>query len=328
MMALSLPFTHSRADETLRIGMIGLDTSHCEALANVFNNPDHPDHVPGGKVVLAYRGGSDDLEASYSRIDRFTQNMQEKFGVELVDTIEELCQRVDAVLLTSVDGRKHLEQVRPVIEAGLPVFIDKPMAASLADVVEIFGLAKAKGTPVFSSSAYRYYPGLVALKGTDVGERRGAISYGPALFDNVHPDLFWYGVHPAEALFAVMGTGLQSIVRVYTEDTDVVTGIWSGGRIGTLHGIRNARAPSKVILFGEKGLAEQEPGGGYRILAQEIMAFFQTGIPPVRPEETIELFAFLDAANESRRLGGAVVDIEAYLVRHGYHRPKDPGTGE
>lgn len=310
----------ARADGVLRLGMIGLDTSHCVAFTTILHNAEHREHVPGGRVVATYPGGSDDIEASWSRIDNFTRQMQERFGVEMVDSIEELGQRVDAVLLTSVDGRKHLEQARPVIQAGLPLFIDKPMAASLADVLEIFRLAKAAGVPVFTSSAYRFYPGLIELGQADVGERRGAISYGPAQIQETHPDLFWYAIHPVEALFTVMGTGLESIVRIHTRDTDVVTGVWSGGRVGTFRGIRNARAPNRVILFGQNGVAEQGPGAGYGGLMREVMAFFQTGIPPVSPEETIELFAFMEAADESRRLGGAVIDIGEYLSRHGYER--------
>lgn len=275
----------------LRLGMIGLDTSHVTAFTELLNNPTNKNYVPGGKVVAAFKGGSPDLPSSADRVEGYTATLRDKYGVEIVPTIEELCQKVDAVLLESVDGRPHLEQARPVIKAKKPLFIDKPVAGSLRDALEIFRLAKEAGVPVFTSSSYRYYESMQKLKAQDVGEIKGAISYGPCSLEKTHPDLFWYGVHATEALFTIMGTGCQSVVRVSTADTDVVEGVWNGGKIGTLRGIRNARADHKVIVFGTKAIAQQEGSGDYAPLVREIMKFFQTGVAPVSPEETIEMFA-------------------------------------
>ena len=299
--------------DSLRIGIIGLDTSHVIAFTKLINDDTDPKHVPGGRVVAAFRGGSDDIESSYSRIDGFTERLEKEFGVSIVDSIEALCDRVDAILLESVDGRPHLEQVRPVFAAGLPVFIDKPVAASLEDVLEIFRLAKETDTPCFTSSSYRYYESLRKLLAIDVGEVRGAISFGPCHLEPTHPDLYWYGVHPVEALFTVMGTGCETVTRIHTADTDVVTGIWNDGRVGTLRGLRNQSTPHKVIVFGTKKVAEQEGGGDYAPLVAEIMQFFKSGIAPVAPEETIEMFAFMSAADESKRRGGVPVSIAEVL---------------
>src|SRR5690606_19544823 len=148
---------------------------------------------------------------------------------------------------------------------------------------------------------YRFYQSMLDLQKKEIGELKGAISYGPASKEPHHPDLFWYAVHATEALFTVMGTGCETVTRVATPDTDVVTGAWSGGKVGTLRWLRNASTPHKVILFGTKAVAEQEGGGGYAELVLEIMAFFQTGPPPVPPEETIEMSAFMEAADESKR---------------------------
>jgi hypothetical protein len=301
----------------LRIGMIGLDTSHVGAFTELLNNPASKNHVPGAKVVAAFKGGSPDVESSRTRVDGYTKALQEKYGVKIVPTIEELCREVDAVMVMSVDGRPHLEQVRPVIAAKKPVFIDKPMAGSLKDVVTIFRLAKVANVPVFSSSSYRFYDSLVELKKMDVGELKGAISYGPCSYEDHHPDLFWYGVHATEALFTVMGTGCETVTRVATPDTDVVTGVWKGGKVGTLRGLRNASAPNKVILFGAKSVAEQKGSGDYAPLVREITAFFKSGTPPVSAEETIELFAFMEGADESKRQGGKPVSIADVLRKAG-----------
>jgi hypothetical protein len=300
----------------LRIGLIGLDTSHVIAFTRLFNDTNAADHVPGGTVVAGFKGGSPDVEASWSRVDRYTEQLRREFGVRIVDSIEELCRQVDVVLLESVDGRPHLDQARPVIQAGKRLFIDKPLAGSLGDAIEIFRLAEAHGVPVFSASAYRYYESLKALQAAKVGDVRAVISYGPAHLEPHHPDLFWYGIHPTEALFTVLGAGCQSVVRTATPEIDVVTGTWFGGRVGTLVGLRTGATPHQVIVFGSQGVAAQEGGGDYAPLVREIMKFFQTGVAPVSPQETLEIFAFMEAADESKRRGGVPVRLEEVLQRH------------
>jgi hypothetical protein len=314
--AVLIPATAAFAAD-LRIGIIGLDTSHVTAFTKLLNDPADKNHVPGGKVVAAFKGGSPDIESSWSRVEGYTRQLQTNFGVAIVDSIEALCGQVDAVMLESVDGRPHLEQARPVIRARKPLFIDKPVAGSLRDAIEIYRLAREHKVPVFSSSSYRYYDSLVTVKNTDVGEIRSVISYGPAHLEPHHPDLFWYGVHPTEALFTILGTGCETVVRTPTLDTDVVSGVWTGGRIGTLHALRKGPTPHKVIVFGTKAVAEQQGSGDYAPLVREVIRFFQTGVAPVSPEETLELFAFMEAADESKRLGGQPVKIKEVLTRHG-----------
>jgi predicted dehydrogenase len=300
----------------MRIGIIGLDTSHVTAFTKLLNDPSARNHVPGGKVVAAFKSSSADIPSSAERVEEYAEQMQKEFGVKLVGSIEELCSQVDGVLLESVDGRPHLAQARPVIAAKKPLFIDKPVAGSLRDAVEIFRLAKEAGVPVFTSSAYRFYDSMIELKKASIGEVRSAISYGPAPLEPHHPDLFWYGIHPAEALFTVLGRGCESVVRTHTPETDVVTALWSGGRVGVLHAIRTKPLPHQVTVFGTTGFAQQKSGGDdYAPLVREIMRFFQTGIPPVTAEETLELFAFMEAADESKRQGGRPVKISEVLEK-------------
>ncbi len=306
-------FSATAHAEDLRIGIIGLDTSHVIAFTGLLNDANNKAHIPGGKVVAAFKGGSNDLESSYTRVEGYTKELQEKYGVKIYDTIEEMCKNVDAVLLESVDGRPHLEQVKPVFKAGKPVFIDKPVAGSLRDAIEIFRLAKEAKVPCFSSSSYRYYKSLTDLLKQDFGDVKSCISIGPCSLEPHHPDLFWYGVHATEALFTVMGAGCESVVRTTTPDTDVVTGTWKGGRVGVLYGIRTSGTPHKVIIFGEKSVVEQENSGDYAPLVAEIIKFFQTGVAPVSAEETIDMFAFMEAADESKRQGGAPVRISDVL---------------
>ena len=304
--------TASAAD--LKIGIIGLDTSHVAAFTKLLNDPAAPSHVPGGRIVAAFKAFSPDIPSSAGRVEGYTATLEKDFGVKMMPSIEALCAEVDGVLIESLDGRPHLDQVRPVFAAKKRVFIDKPIAGTLRDALEIFRLAKEAGVPVFSSSSYRFYDTMIELKKANIGEVRAAISYGPAHTEEHHPDLFWYGVHPTEALFTVMGRGCESVVRASTPDTDVITGSWSGGRLGVLHALRTKALPHKVTVFGSTGFAEQKTGGeNYAALLREIMRFFESGVPPVTAEETIEMFAFMEAADESKRRGGVPVKLSEVL---------------
>lgn len=316
---LAAPRATARAQEAakpLRAGIIGLDTSHVTAFTSVLNNPKARPELAGIRVVAAYPGGSPDVESSRTRIAGFTAKLRDDYGVEIVDSVDALLGKVDVVLLESVDGRKHLEQAEPVLKARKPVFIDKPVAGSLADAVRIFQLAERHGTPCFSSSSLRYAPKIMAVKDDPkVGEVLGCDAYGPCSLEEHHPDLFWYGVHGVESLFTVMGTGCTSVSRVQTAGTELVTGVWAGGRVGTFRGIRQGKADYGVLTFGTKGVVLGQGSGGYEPLLVEICKFFRTGKPPVEARETLEIFAFMEAADESKRRGGVPVTLESVMAR-------------
>ncbi|MBM3848367.1 MAG: Gfo/Idh/MocA family oxidoreductase, partial [Verrucomicrobia bacterium] len=278
----------------------------------------NPKHVPGGKVVVAFKAASKDIPSSWDRVDGYTRELESKHGVKMVDSIEALCAQVDAVLIESVDGRPHLEQVRPVFKAGKPVFIDKPIAGTLRDAIEIRRLAMQHKVPCFTASAYRYYESMQTLMKTDVGEIRSAVSYGPAYLEPHHPDMFWYGIHPVEGLFTAMGRECIRVSRIATSETDIIAGEWEKGRTGTVIALRTGATPHKVTVFGSKGVAEQKGSGDYAPLVGEIMKFFQTGVAPVSLDETLEIFAFMEAADESKRRGGAPVTLREVLELNGY----------
>jgi hypothetical protein len=293
----------------LRLGIIGTDTSHVPAFTRLLNADAAADRIAGARVVAAYKGGSKDLPDSFNRVDRFAEEIRTKYGVEIVADIATLLSKVDAVLLESVDGRVHLEQARPVIAARKPLFIDKPLAATLEDAREIARLAREAGVPWFSSSSVRF-AALGALKFPDT---TGAITWGPGPIEPHHAlDLAWYGVHAVEALYTIMGTGCETVARTYSENADVVVGRWKDGRIGTVRLARPSGDYGAVVYRGKQTVASHpKPGEGtdYRPLVAEIVKFFQTGKPPVRNEETIEMFAFMDAAQRSREQGGRPVAL-------------------
>src|SRR6266498_1447971 len=316
--AIGVTLSANAADD-LRIGMIGLDTSHVTAFTALLNDPKSPNRVPGAKIVAAFKGGSSDIESSWSRVEGYTKELRDKFGVTIYDTIEEMCRHVDAVMLESVDGRPHLEQARPVIAALKPLYIDKPMAGSLKDAIEIFRLAKDSGVPVFSSSSLRFGKTTQSVRNGSVGKVLRAETSSPCHLEKTHPDLFWYGIHGVESLFTVMGTGCESVQRGTTSDGLIeVKGTWKGARTGIY---REDPKGYGGTAKGEKGESPVGAYDGYDPLVAEVIKFFRTGVAPVAPEETIELFAFMEAADESKRQGGAEVKIADMLKRAGVTRP-------
>ncbi len=292
----------------LRAGMIGLDTSHVPAFTKLINSPDAPGDLAYLEIVAGYPGGTD-LPSSRNRVEKFTNQLRD-MGVTIVSTIPELLKQVDVVLLESVDGRIHLEEARQVIEAGKPLFIDKPVAGSLSDALEIFALAEKHKVPCFSSSSLRFSMGIAELKaGSELGELVGCTTWGPCSIQEGIPDMYFYGIHGIEALFAAMGPGCETVTRTGTPGVDIVVGVWKDGRIGCFRGIRSGKAEFGATLYGSKAIQHSPGYGGYAPLVVEIAKFFQTHEPPVSPAETMEIFAFMEAADESKRLGGVPVSI-------------------
>ena len=292
----------------LRIGLIGLDTSHVLAFTKIINDPKATGPLAKAKVVAAFRGGSRDVPSSADRIDKFTETLTKQYGLKLYPTIAELCKNVDAIMLESVDGRVHLEQAREVFKAGKRVFIDKPLASTLEDAREIARLGKKHGVAWFSSSSLRWSD---MVSETKVAGLKGAITWGPApTHPTHHLDLSWYGIHPIEMLYSIMGPGCVSVHRTYTEDADMIVGLWKDGRIGTVRGIRGGKSGYGAIAYGEKEIKmSTNTGGGYPRLLRRVVKFFQTGDLPVANDETLEIFAFMDAALRSKDKGGAPVKL-------------------
>jgi predicted dehydrogenase len=298
----------------LKAGIIGMD-AHALAWTKIINDPQATGELADMTVVAGFPGGSPDIPQSMELLKAQVEPVA-ALGVEIVDSIDELLQKVDVVMILSIDGRKHLEQVLPVFAAGKPVFVDKPIAGSLADAIEIFRLADEHKVPCFSSSSLRFAKQTLNIRQDPrLGELVGCDQYAPCSLEPHHPDFFWYGIHGVEPLFTIMGSGCVSVTRVHTEGTDMAVGVWQDGRIGTFRGIRNGQRGYGSTVFGTKGIV---PGGGfdgYEPLIVEIVRFFKTGKPPVTAEQTLEIFAFMEAADESKRRGGSPVTLDSVMEK-------------
>jgi hypothetical protein len=302
------------APKVIRVGIIGLDTSHAIAFTKMLNDAKPEADVANCRVVAAYPKGSPDIESSTSRVPGYTKEVVQ-MGVEIVDSIDDLLTKVDAVMLETNDGRPHLEQVMPVLKAGKPVFIDKPIAASLADAIAIFEAGKKYKVPLFSASSLRFSKNAQALRNGKLGKITGCDAFSPCSLEKTHPDLYWYGIHGVETLFTVMGPGCKQVSRASSAHYDLALGEWEDGRLGTFRGIRAGGGGYGGTAFAEKGVEAIGGYDGYRPLLVEIVKLFRTGVSPINEAETLEIYAFMQAADESKRQGGAPVTLASVMEK-------------
>ncbi len=300
--------------EGKRIGMIGLDTGHCMSFTTKLNDPNAGNKYGGYQVVAAYPNGTEEIKVWKDKIPGITKEIQGQ-GVEIVDSMSQLLSKVDVVLITCIDGNKHLEQALPVFRSGKSVFIDKPFAGSLSDAIAIAEAAKKYQVPLFSTSSLRYIGGVQQIEKGKIGLVTGADVYSPAYLEAHHPDLFWYGVHGVEILFTVMGTGCVKVKRTFTENMDAVVGVWEDGRIGYFRGIRTGRGGYGGTVYGEKGILVLDKFQGDHALLEKMTEFFHSGVSPVPIEETLQIFAFMQAAEESKKRGGVFVDLKTVFKK-------------
>ena len=299
---------NAMAQAPIRIGIIGLDTSHSTAFTELINGGKEA-WAEGFKVVAAYPYGSQTIESSYKRIPEYTETVK-KHGVKIVDSIADLLKEVDCVLLETNDGRLHLEQAVEVFKAGKICFIDKPIGATLGEAIAIYAMAEKYNIPIFSSSALRYSPINQQLRNGELGKVIGADCYSPHSVEPTHPDFGFYGIHGVETLYTILGTGCKAVNRVSTEQGDVVTGYWDDDRIGTFRAI--VKGPH---IYGGTAYTDKKAviaGGyvGYKVLLEQVLKFFKTGVAPVSKEETLEIFAFMRASNLSKERGGKMVTLD------------------
>lgn len=295
----------------LKLGLIGLDTSHVEVFASIFNDPAHPLHLDGARITAAFPGGSPDFPASADRVPGFTEKLRDRHGVAMLDSPRAVAEAVDAVLLTSVDGRVHLAQFTQIADLRRPTFIDKPLATTSADARAIAREAAARDTPVFSASSLRFAADLRAALGeTEAGAIIGADFAGPMALQATQPGFFWYGIHTAEMVFTTLGPGCVGVRAVMTEHHEIAIGRWRDGRLGVVRGNRCGNGLFCGTVHRERGsrwVSSAVGAPAYLGLARAIDAFVRGGEPPVALEDSIELIRFLEAANESRAQDGREV---------------------
>ncbi|OYW23539.1 MAG: hypothetical protein B7Z55_03450 [Planctomycetales bacterium 12-60-4] len=331
--AASLLDAFSEAAEPVRVGILGMDNYQAVEYVAFFNNPEAEAALAGLRVTAAYPVTSPDYPESAPLTARWLDQMAKQQlrrpdvpKVEIVDSIPALLERCDAVMIWSLDGRMHLSQATAVLQAKKPLFIGRPLAADSADAVAIFRLAAELNVPCWSCSQHRFSPGFSGMRDhPEVGKVLGCDVYGGYDLRAAAPDQFTRPLHSIETLYTIMGPGCVQLSCTSTPTAEIITGVWNDGRVGTYRGIKTGAVKYSATVFGEQGVSTAGIYGhgvpvkgvvptndkymGYGGLAIELAKFFRTGQPPVSAAETLEIYAFLQAAKESAAKGGMSVPL-------------------
>ena len=295
----------------IRLGIVDFDTSHAVEFTKRLNHVgvSEDQWVEGARVVAGVPGTS---QVAPQVIPKNLETLK-GYGIEILDDPAALFGKIDAVLIEAVDGSVHLGRAMPFLEKGIPTYVDKPFACSVADAKAMTTLAMEKHVPLMSSSSLRYAPEIVAAQGGKgpTGPIVGVTTYGPAPTHPRNPGLFHYGIHPVEMLFTLMGAGCRRVTCLSTPGAEVVTGAWDDGRVASVRGIRDGKADYGFTLFGQDGVQTQGVSSKYiyRELLKQVVAMFETRQMPIDLRETLEIVAFIEAARKSADANGASVEL-------------------
>jgi GFO/IDH/MocA oxidoreductase family protein len=293
--------------EALKIGLVGLDTSHVTAFTSLLNDASNPHHVAGGKVVAGYPGLSKDFEPSWSRVEGFTKTLREKHGVEIKETPEAVAEAVDLLFITSVDGRVHREHFERTVKFKRPTFIDKPMTVSAADAEAIVRRANMEKVPVMSCSSVRYSDNLVQALGGKREDVLGCDTFGPLSEVPTQPGLFFYGIHAVDMLVSVLGHGCREVGALHTDAGDVLTLAWPGGRSGSVRLMKDGHGKYGCTLHRKSGAqfvdASASKRPAYASMLEAILKSLPQGKSDVPADEMLDTIRIIEAANKAREVG-------------------------
>ncbi len=327
------------AAEPVRVGILGIDNFGSVAYTEFLNRPHAEGVFEGVRVVAAYPIGSPDYPDSDKLVASWKDQLLKMYQspkdpkdavppIEMVNSVDELLKKCDAVMIFSMDGRLHLKQAEAVLKAGKRLFISRPLASSPEDAVAIYKLSAETKTPCWSSSQHRFSGGFSGMRNhPEVGRVIGCDVYGGWTVSAPDADKFARPLHSIETLYTIMGgPGVVSVTCTATPTTESITALWKDGRVGTYRGIKEGAVKYSATVFGEKGVSTSGIYGhgvpvngivptadkyvGYEGLATEIAKFFKGGPIPVSHAETLEIFALIQAAEESKAQNGAVVRLK------------------
>lgn len=324
--------------EPVRVGILGLDNYQGVAYAQLFNNPLAEGDLAGLRVVAVLPDPSPDYPESRALTERWLGQIGQLYQnpkqgsptvapPEVVGSLNEFLQKVDVVLMASLDGHQHLAQATPVLQAGKPLFITRPLAATREEANAILDVAQRTGTPCWSSSQHRFSPGFSGMRDhPEVGSVLGCDVYGGFdLKNSAGADAFTRPLHSIETVFAIMGNGCVSVASNSTSTAEIYVMEWGDGRVATYRGIKEGSVKWSATVFGSKGVSTAGVYGhgipvqgvvptkdkymGYGGIGVEIAKFFKGGPVPVAPSETRQIFALLHAVQSSKQQQGARVEV-------------------
>lgn len=286
----------------IRIGIVGSDNSHAIALSQLCNLNDTPERkaIRGARVVALFGLVPERNEevAKAGKIPTIVSKPADMIGL------------VDAVFVVFRHGGLHLRYVKPFIEAGIPAFVDKPLACPTADAKKILALARRKNVLLTSYSTIRWAKGTQELiaRCNELGGARSGVFACPADPTSEYGGIHFYAIHAVETMQQVMGLGVAEVAARQSGKNTVVAVSYGDGRTATLHLLADAKHSFYAAAFCKEGTAggPLDISDCYVAGLGRILAMLKSGQRPLSDAAMLEPICVLDAIAESAATGRVV----------------------
>ncbi|MFA7174271.1 MAG: Gfo/Idh/MocA family oxidoreductase [Kiritimatiellia bacterium] len=224
----------------------------------------------------------------------------------VVDTPEAMIGEVDAVLIATDIGNEHVARARSFVEAGVPVFIDKPLCDNTKDL-SIFERWVAKGASILSSSSTRFAAEYAPYQypNAPLGEWRFVVMPMAKKWET-------YGIHALEAVYSITGLGYLSVRNTGTADRNIVHLKHRSGADVIIACGKGIVYGGAMTLCGSRGNATvttQDTFASFKSQLVEFVDYLKTGVRPYPFSHTGELMRLVIGGIESREQGGIEVEV-------------------
>lgn len=232
----------------LRIGIVGSDNSHAvnySRLANI-------EGVVGDDArVVAITGPDPERTKEVAGLGNIP---------EIVETPQDLLGKVDAVLVVHRHGDLHLANTLPFLEAGLPVYVDKPFTISLDDGAQLIRTAELNNALLTSYSSLRYASTVTDIAASlgDLGRIHAGHMTGPCDFSSEYGGPFFYATHVLEMALRLLGDDVTTVRAIRVGSSVIVTVTWANDTVVTISYLTGAAYHFHITLFGEKGMVDRK----------------------------------------------------------------------
>lgn len=291
-----------------RIGIVGSDSSHAVAYSRLVNR----ERIVGDEAqVVAIWGQEPERTAEVAALGAIPQ---------IVPSLTDLIGQVDLVFVVDRHGDLHPEHALPFLEAGIPTYVDKPLAIELDDCRRLIDTAQRTGTFLTSLSSLRITPETSALASElpRLGEIRAVQLAGPADPTSIYGGLIFYATHTIEIALRLLGDDLQDIRARQVGSTIVVDGTWAGERQATLTLLSNAHYVFHAAIYGTEGFVAAEihaADDGYTEIVRTVLDANESGRWPLDPRQLLMPIAAVHAIEASLAADGAPISLASILAR-------------
>ena len=286
-----------------RIGIVGSDNSHAIAFSQLLNREEGYNgmRLEGARVTHLW-GVEPERNEEVAELGEIPH---------ITETTEEMMGGVDGIICVLRDGALHKDAVMPFLKAGMPVFVDKPLATTVADVDAMLDTAQRTGVGFSSFSTLRFehgYQEWIAEARENEGNAITGVSTGPGDLESQYSGIFFYGIHAVELMLERWGYGVEAVTAVPSGRSVQAVCRYDNGLLVTLNLVNGGRQGFRLYSFGDSGASEHtvDTRTNYRDGLTIALDVLREGAWPLTPDQLREPVQILAAIDESVSSGQTV----------------------